>query len=223
MLRRGLPGVALGTRQDDPMGHVVLFHSVHGLRPAVLAAAERLRAAGHQVATPDLYGVPASDDVEEGFALLAEIGHDVVLGRAAEAVAHLPPETVLAGFSMGAGVAGALLAERPATAGLLLLHGTGGSPAAVRPGLPVQLHLADPDQYEPPEEVDEWRPAMAAAGARLEVFRYPGVGHLFTDPDVPDHDAAAAGATWDRVLAFLAGQRSSQPAPDPADLPSAPA
>ncbi|MEV6376828.1 dienelactone hydrolase family protein [Micromonospora musae] len=188
------------------MGHVVLFHSVYGLRPAVLAAAERLRAAGHQVSTPDLYGVPAAETVEEGFALLEKIGQDVVLGRAAEAVAQLPPETVLAGFSMGAGVAGALLAERPATAGLLLLHGTGGSPAAVRPGLPVQLHLAEPDSYEPPEEVDEWRTAMTAAGAQLEVFRYPGVGHLFTDPDVPDHDAAGAETTWTRVESFLDGR-----------------
>ncbi|RKN30731.1 dienelactone hydrolase family protein [Micromonospora musae] len=193
-------------RQDGPMGHVVLFHSVYGLRPAVLAAAERLRAAGHQVSTPDLYGVPAAETVEAGFALLEKIGQDVVLGRAAEAVAQLPPDTVLAGFSMGAGVAGALLAERPATAGLLLLHGTGGSPAAVRPGLPVQLHLADPDSYEPPEEVDEWGTAMTVAGAQLEVFRYPGVGHLFTDPDVSDHDAAATETTWSRVEAFLDGR-----------------
>ncbi|WBB68196.1 dienelactone hydrolase family protein [Micromonospora sp. WMMD812] len=185
------------------MPHIVLFHSVYGLRPAVLAAADRLRAAEHEVVAPDLYGVPAADTVEDGFALLEKIGHDVVLDRARAAVADLPPETVLAGFSMGAGIAGALLAERPAAAGLLLLHGSGGSPTAVRPGLPVQLHLADPDEYEPPDELDEWRRAMTAAGAALEVFRYPNAGHLFTDPDVPDHDAAAAEATWACVLSFL--------------------
>ncbi|MGK5740933.1 dienelactone hydrolase family protein [Micromonospora sp. URMC 103] len=185
------------------MRHVVLFHSVYGLRPAVLAAAERLRAAGHRVATPDLYGVPPADTVEEGFALLDKTGREVVLDRARAAVAGLPPETVLAGLSMGAGVAGAVLADRPEAAGLLLLHGTGGSPADVRPGLPVHLHLADPDPYEPPDEMDEWRRAMTGAGARLEVFRYPGAGHLFTDPDVPDHDPVAAGVAWARVLAFL--------------------
>ncbi|MFC0505782.1 dienelactone hydrolase family protein [Micromonospora costi] len=188
------------------MRHVVLFHSVFGLRPAVLAAAHRLRAAGRQVTTPDLYGVPAADTVEEGFALFEKIGQDTVLDRARDAVAPLPPETVLAGFSMGAGVAGAVLADRPATAGLLLLHGTGGAPADVRPGLPVQLHLADPDPYEPPDEVDEWRRSMADADAGLEVFRYPGAGHLFTDPDVPDYDPTAAEAAWMRVLAFLDGR-----------------
>ncbi|NYF59707.1 dienelactone hydrolase family protein [Micromonospora purpureochromogenes] len=187
------------------MTHIVLFHSVYGLRPAVLAQADRLRAAGHRVVTPDLYGEPPADTVEAGFALLDKIGRDEVLRRGRAALAPLPPETVLAGWSMGAGVAGALLAERPDAAALLLLHGTGADPAAVRPGLPVQLHLADPDEYETPEEVAEWQRAMTGAGARLEVFRYPGAGHLFTDPDVPDHDPRAAEQTWERVLTFLAG------------------
>ncbi|PWU49117.1 dienelactone hydrolase [Micromonospora globispora] len=186
------------------MGHVLLFHSVYGLRPAVLDAADRLRAAGHQVATPDLYGLPAAHTVEEGFALLDKVGRDAVLERARAAARDLPAETVLAGFSMGAGVAGALLAERPAAAALLLLHGTGGAPDAVRPGLPVQMHLADPDEYEPQDEVDEWQRAMIAAGADLSVHRYPGPGHLYTDPALPDHDPVAAERTWERVLAFLA-------------------
>jgi dienelactone hydrolase len=188
------------------MGHIVLFHSVYGLRPAVLAAADRLRSAGHRVVTPDLYGAPPADTVEAGFALLDRVGQDVVLDRARAAVRDLPPATVLAGYSMGAGVAGALLAERPDTAALLLLHGAGGSPEAVRPGLPVQLHLADPDEYEPPAELDEWQRAMTAAGAELEVHRYPGAGHLFTDPDIPDHDPAGAEETWKRVFAFLDGR-----------------
>ena len=42
----------------------------------------------------------------------------------------------------------------------------------------------------------------AVAGA--EVFDYPGRGHLFTDPSLPDeYDAAAAELLWERVLAFL--------------------
>ncbi|MGI5520674.1 dienelactone hydrolase family protein [Micromonospora sp. CA-259024] len=188
------------------MRHVVLFHSVYGLRPAVHAAADRMRAAGHRVTTPDLYGLPATDTVEEGFALLDKIGQEVVLDRARAALRDLPPETVLAGFSMGAGVAGALLAERPEAAGLLLLHGTGGAPDAVRPELPVQLHLADPDPYDAPDEVDEWQRTLTDAGADLTVFRYPRVGHLFTDPDLAEYSPDASAAAWPRVLAFLAAR-----------------
>ncbi|SBT42275.1 dienelactone hydrolase family protein [Micromonospora auratinigra] len=187
------------------MAHVLLLHSVLGLRPAVRAAADRLRAAGHQVTAPDLYGVPATDTVEEGFARFAEVGPETVLARARAVAGTLPADTVLAGFSMGAGLAGALLAERPDAAAVLLLHGTGGAPESVRPGLPVQLHLAVPDAYEPDDEVTQWRQAMTAAGAELSVHRYPGPGHLFTDPDLPDHDAPATALTWDRTVGFLAG------------------
>ncbi|MEU6077663.1 dienelactone hydrolase family protein [Micromonospora sp. NPDC047074] len=188
------------------MGHVVLLHSVYGLRPAVLAAADRLRAAGHHVVTPDLYGAPAVDTIEEGFALLDRVGEAAVLGRARAALHEAPPDAVLAGLSMGAGMAGALLGERPDAAALLLLHGAGGAPEAVRPGLPVQLHMADPDEYPPEPELGRWQRAMAGAGADLSVHRYPGVGHFYTDPDLPDHDPAATAQTWDRALAFLAGR-----------------
>ena len=48
------------------MAEVVLFHSVLGLRPGVIAAAERLRAAGHTVHTPDLYDGEVFDDLADG-------------------------------------------------------------------------------------------------------------------------------------------------------------
>jgi Dienelactone hydrolase family len=44
---------------------VVLFHSIYGLRPAVTEAAERFRAAGHTVTTPDLFGGTVFDDLAE--------------------------------------------------------------------------------------------------------------------------------------------------------------
>jgi dienelactone hydrolase len=69
----------------------------------------------------------------------------------------------------------------------------------------VQLHIADPDPFDPPEAVEQWHAGMRRAGAEAEVFRYPGAGHLFTDPGLPDHDAAAADAAWERATAFLRG------------------
>ena len=98
---------------------------------AVLAAAGRLRAAGHTVFAPDLYAGQLAATVDEGFALCAQIGWPVTVGRARQALDGLPAETVLAGLSIGASVAAALLGERPRVAGLLLLHNTGG-----RPGFP---------------------------------------------------------------------------------------
>jgi dienelactone hydrolase len=182
---------------------IALFHSVYGLRPAVLAAAQRLRSAGHVVVAPDLYAGEVAACIDDGFALSDRIGWETIMRRAQQALRDLPVSTVLAGFSMGVGVVGGLLSERHDTAGLLLLHGIGGDPAAVRVGLPVHLHIADPDGLFPPAEVAAWRDAMTNAGAAVRVHPYSGVGHLFTDPDVPDYDAQAAELAWHRSLAFL--------------------
>jgi dienelactone hydrolase len=38
------------------MAEVLLFHHVRGLTPGVVALADRFRAAGHLVHTPDRYG-----------------------------------------------------------------------------------------------------------------------------------------------------------------------
>ena len=185
------------------MASLLLCHSVLGLRDLERAAAERLRAAGHEVTTPDLYAGRTAPGIETGFALRDAVGWDVMVARAAEAAETLPPDTVLAGFSMGAAVAAALWPERPATAGLLLLHGLVAIPEGARPDLPVQIHLAEPDPWEDEDFVTEWLDDARRARLALEVFRYPGVGHLFADPTLPDYGEDAAEAMWRRVLEFL--------------------
>jgi dienelactone hydrolase len=185
------------------MASLALFHSVYGLRPAVCDAADRLRAAGHQVVTPDLYGVPAVDSLDEAFALADKVGYETILGRAREALQDLPADAVLAGHSMGTGLAGALLAERPQAAGLLLFAGAGSAVGPVPAGLRAQLHVADPDDFAAAGDVDRWVAAMTDAGAMFEVYRYPGVGHLWIDPDLPDHDGPAADLAWERCAEFL--------------------
>lgn len=185
------------------MAHIALFHSVLGLRSAELFAAERLRRAGHEVVTPDLFDGETASALDEGFQLVDRIGWAAVVKRARQALAGMPDETVLAGVSMGTGVVADLWPERSATAGALLLHATADLPGTVRPGLRVQLHVAEPDEFAPPERVAALRRAAEESGVDLEVFRYPGIGHFYTDHELPDHAPAAAELTWRRVLSFL--------------------
>ncbi|MFJ3583933.1 dienelactone hydrolase family protein [Streptomyces sp. NPDC090127] len=184
---------------------IMLFHSTYGPRPAVEAAAERLRAAGHQVHVPDLFGGRTADTVEEGMALQKEIGKDELLRRAILAAAPYSERgLVYAGFSFGASVAQTLALGDAKARGLLLLHGTSDiAENASVDELPVQLHLADPDAFEPHDWLTSWYLQMGRAGADVEVYRYPGAGHLFTDPDLPDFDEDAAERTWTVALAFL--------------------
>jgi dienelactone hydrolase len=186
------------------MPTIVLFHSILGLRPAEQAAADRLRAAGHTVLLPDLFEGRTTESVEEGFAIEAAIGWDELGARARAAVEGVPPEAVLAGASMGAAVLEHVWPLRPAAAGLLLLHGTAWVPDRPTPGQPVQAHIAEPDPYVAEPDIAAWTASAAKAGLAAEVFRYPGVGHYFTDAAIADHDPAAAALLWERALGFLA-------------------
>jgi len=47
---------------------------------------------------------------------------------------------------------------------------------------------------------------MEGGGAAVALFTYPGAGHFFTDPDVPEYHAEAAELAWRRSIAFLQGR-----------------
>ncbi|MFH8980304.1 dienelactone hydrolase family protein [Streptomyces varsoviensis] len=185
---------------------IVLFHSAYGLRPAVHAAAERLRAAGHEVHVPDLYDGRTAETVEDGMAIKDEIGKEELLRRAVTAVAPLSERgLVYAGFSLGGSIAQNLALGDEKARGLLLLHGTSDlAEDASVDELPVQLHVADPDPFEPQDWLNAWYLRMRRAGADVEVYRYQGAGHIFTDPALPDYDEEAAEAAWKVSLGFLA-------------------
>ncbi|AWZ08151.1 MULTISPECIES: dienelactone hydrolase family protein [unclassified Streptomyces] len=187
--------------------NIMLFHSTYGLRPAVREAADRLRAAGHEVQVPDLFEGRTFETVEEGMAHRDGIGRDELLKRAVLAAApHSDQGLVYAGFSFGGSLAQHLALADAKARGLLLLHGT----ADLEDGLfiddlPVQLHIADPDPFEPHDWLTAWYLGMRKAGADVEVHTYPGAGHLFTDPGLDDYDAEAAEHAWTVALGFLDG------------------
>ncbi|OPF73555.1 dienelactone hydrolase [Streptomyces antioxidans] len=186
---------------------IVLFHSAYGLRPAVHEAADRLRAAGHEVVVPDLYEGETAETVEDGMVIKERIGRDELLKRAVTAAAPYSDRgLVYAGFSLGGSLAQNLALADDKARGLLLLHGTSDiADDAAADDLPVQLHVADPDPFEPHDWLNAWYLRMRRAGADVEVFRYGGAGHIFTDPGLPDYDKEAAKATWRVALGFLAG------------------
>ncbi|AXE82711.1 dienelactone hydrolase family protein [Streptomyces atratus] len=186
--------------------NIMLFHSTYGLRPAVHAAAHRLRAAGHEVQVPDLFEGHTFETVEEGMAFKEEVGKDELLRRAVLAAAPYSDRgLVYAGFSFGASTAQTLALGDEKARGLLLFHGTSDiAENATVDELPVQLHVADPDPFETHDWLNSWYLQMQRTGADVEVYRYPGAGHLFTDPELPDHDAASAELAWKVALGFLA-------------------
>ncbi|MEJ3655639.1 dienelactone hydrolase family protein [Actinomycetes bacterium KLBMP 9759] len=183
---------------------VALFHSLFGLRAVELAAAERLRAAGHQVVAPDLFdGATMPGDYDAGFDLVDRIGWSTLLERAHDALAAVPDEAVLGGLSMGAALVGDIWPTRLDAAGAFYLHTAPPVPAGIRTGTPVQLHFGAGDPFVPPERLARFRESAERNGAYATVCEYPGAGHFFTDDTLPDHDAEAAASTWRDVLGML--------------------
>ena len=191
------------------MSDVLLFHSVLGLRAGVLEAADRLRAAGHTVHTPDYYAGRTFDEYPAAFEWLESIGGiPDVIARGTAAAAGLPAGLVYAGFSLGGVPAELLAATRPGAKGLILLHAAipldGLGVPEWPPAVPVQVHFATADPYRDKAELDSFGASVRASGAAYELFDYPGRGHLFTDQGLADeYDEASAELLFSRVLAFL--------------------
>ena len=194
------------------MAEVVLFHSVLGLRPGVTDMAERLRAAGHTVHAPDYYDGEVFDDLDEGMRKEEALGYQEIARRARESVAGLAQGLVYAGFSLGAVHAEVLAASRPGALGAVLMHGAVPVEGLSEffgidrwpEGVAVQVHYTTLDPWvEAEEEVAPLGEAVRGAGAAFEAYTYPGSGHLFADPDLPEYDRASSEAMWRRVLAFL--------------------
>jgi dienelactone hydrolase len=70
-------------------------------------------------------------------------------------------------------------------------------------GLPAQIHYTIGDPRRRQEWLDQLVAEIQSAGADIEIFDYPGAGHLFTDATLPDeYDEPATELLWTRVLAF---------------------
>jgi len=188
------------------MTDVILFHHAQGLTDGVREFAGVLRAAGHQVTVPDLYGGETFGTLDEGVAYAQQTGFDVLIERGRRAADQLPAGLVCAGFSLGVLPAQSLAQTRPGARGALLFHacvppaefGTGWPP-----GVPVQIHGMEDDPIFAGEgDIDAAR-EIAASSDVAELFLYPGDQHYFADPGLPSYDPAAARLLTERVLAFL--------------------
>jgi dienelactone hydrolase len=186
---------------------IILFHSTLGLRPAVLEAAERLRSRGHEVVAPDLLEGAVFDDGEKAQANAERVGLPEIFKRAAQATRSLPPETVYAGFSIGAACALGAAARRPGASACIAIGGVATMAELRVPawpsGLQVQTHFSARDSWYDPGKIALLDSELRASGSRLEAFEYGAGGHLFADPGLPDYDRGSAEAMWERIFALL--------------------
>jgi dienelactone hydrolase len=191
------------------MSTIAIFHPDLGIRAGVLDAAHRLSAAGHTTRIVDYYGDGRSfDDHTRADEYVTSIGFPTLMQAALDAVADLPDGFSVLGFSNGAGMAEYIATRRRVSKAVL---GSGTLPVKMMgadtwpAGTAVQIHYSLGDPFRNEQWLDSVAASIRESGATLELYAdYPGNGHLFTDPTLPDFDASNTELFWSRALTFLA-------------------
>jgi dienelactone hydrolase len=190
------------------MAEVLLFHHAQGLTPGVRGFADKLRAAGHTVHTPDLFDGRTFRSIDEGLAHIGEIGFDAMRERGVRVADALPPDLVYAGMSFGVLPAQKLAQTRPGARGALLFYSclpiSGEWAFGPWPdGVAVQIHGMDNDPFFVGEGDIHAAREIVEKAKDAELFLYPGDQHYFADSSLPSYDATATALLTTRVLAFL--------------------
>jgi dienelactone hydrolase len=185
------------------MTDVILFHHALGVTDGVLAFADDLRAAGHEVTVGDLFEGKTFGAIEDGVAWEEELGWEEMIARSEAAIAPLPPAVVIGGFSLGAVYGQRLAQTREGALGALLYHGGDIPPAEFGASWPkqvgLQVHVSEGDKWFNREGGEQ----LVSEVADGELFLYPGSGHLFTDRSWEEYDEASAKLVMERTLEFL--------------------
>ena len=188
---------------------LVLLHAWWGLNADVLARAERLRAEGYAVATPDLFGGRVATTIEQAKAQTQgesenEAKITAMVDDAVTELARTTDRIAIVAWSFGVWYAWKMgITRTDKVRGLVLFYGIGpNEPQA--PSAPVLAHFAEHDEYEDISYARKVEKEMRAAGRDITVELYPGTKHWFDEPSRPEFDKAASELAWERTRAFLA-------------------
>ncbi|MGI8518233.1 MAG: dienelactone hydrolase family protein [Acidimicrobiia bacterium] len=201
------------------MAIVAIFHSALGVRPGLVEFANKLKTIGREVHIVDQYDGQVFDDYDEAGAYVEEVGFPDLMAKAIQGVADRTDGFVAIGFSNGAGMAEFVAANRPVSgvvmaSGVLPLETIG---ITWPQGVPAQIHSTVDDPRRDQDAIDSVKQAVEDAGGTVEVFDYPGSGHLFADSSMADeYQPAESELMSTRIKNFLdqIDQRLSREAED---------
>ena len=191
-----------------PRAGLILLHAWWGLNRDVLARAEKLRAEGYEVVTPDLFGGRVATTIDEAKTQTAgeRDNEDKLTKMVDDAVTDLAKKVdriAIVAWSFGVWYAWKMgITRADKVGGLVLFYGIGpNEPDA--PKTPVLAHYAEHDEYEDINFARQVEKEMRAAGNDVKVELYPGTKHWFDEPSRPEYDKAASDLAWERTRAFL--------------------
>ena len=188
------------------MADVVVFHHALGLTDGIRTIADRLRAGGHRVETPDLFDGAVFDELDAGGALAESIGFAEIADQGARTVsAGTSGDVVVIGFSLGALPAQCAAQTVPCVTAAALIHAAaplGWFGDTWPDDVALQIHLGERDPWAD-EDAEAARQLEAAGGA---LYWYDTDRHLVCEPAHPDHDPAIAARILGRIDSFVTGR-----------------
>jgi carboxymethylenebutenolidase len=199
---------------SQPRAAVVVAHDWYGHLPHLRQRCDLLAASGLSALAPDLYDGRTTSDPAEAESLFRALDVDLARDRLLAAVAHLrrlgAARVGIIGYSMGGWLA--LLLSASGVVEALVAYYAALEPEEWSPiPCPVQLHLAEIDDWDPPEAPEAYAEWLHASGTRLETHRYPAARHGFANGDLPAFHAGLADLAWTRTVRFLGGHLAWQP------------
>jgi carboxymethylenebutenolidase len=226
------PAHVLTPAKDGVWPAVIVYMDAGGMRPTLVALAQRLAANGYVVLLPDLfyrYGAYGPFDPKQVFKQGFREVVGPLMATTDNAKAATDTEALLAyldtrddvvrgkvgtvGFCMGGGMAITAAGAFPdRVAAAISFHGGNlatdapDSPHRAAPNIKGELYIAaaDNDHSYPPEMAATFEKALDDAGVTYRAETYEGAGHGWMKTDFPVYDEAAAERGWREMLALFA-------------------
>lgn len=186
---------------------VLVLHDWYGLLPHVRSACDELAAAGLVALAPDLYDGRTTIDPEQAEALMGDVDSANAKARLEAATADLRERTGGGpvgglGYSMG-GFRVLLQATTGAFDAVAVYYAALDEDGAASIRCPVLLHLAEVDEFDPPEFFKAFIAALEAGGTEVQSHTWAGTKHSFANRDVPLYAPKQAGGAWSITVKFL--------------------
>lgn len=198
---------------------IVVLHEVFGVNADLRDTCDELAAAGFFAVCPDLFwrqerhvdlSVRSQPDWEKGLALYQAFDIDAGVRdveatiNATRAVAGVTGRVGVMGFCLG-GLLTFLTAARTRVDAAVAFHGGRteeflGEAADI--DAPLQMHLAEEDEFIPKKAQREITEALAG-NPKVEVLSYPGCNHAFSRHGGAHFNAEAARLSRTRTLDFF--------------------
>ncbi len=197
-----------------PHPAVIMIHEWWGLRPEIVAKADKLAAHGYVVLAPDTYRGQNTQIVPRALWLRLNTPVERVMGDLQAAYDFLVAQPNVdasrlasTGFCYGGEMSLEFGTRNPNLAATIIFYGSmpqtvddlGVLPGTGRPVLGI---FGAEDQQIPLSEVEAFERLLQQAGVPHQITVYPGVGHAFVQPETMAQGGAAQQA-WDEMLAFL--------------------